>query len=59
LLIPNRDSSSPLSPWAATLELRQALQEFRECNQHWIVERLGYFTPQQARQQLLAQGVAA
>jgi putative transposase len=41
-------------------ELRQALAEFRErYNQRWIVERLGYLTPQQARQQLLAQGVAA
>ena len=41
-------------------ELRQALQEFRErYNRCWIVERLGYLTPQQARQQLLAQGVAA
>lgn len=41
-------------------ELRCALVEFRErYNQHWIVERLGYLTPQQARQQLLAQGVAA
>jgi len=41
-------------------ELRQALQEFRErYNQRWIVQRLGYLTPQQARQQLLAQGVAA
>ncbi len=41
-------------------ELRQALQEFRErYNRRWIVERLGYLTPAQARQQLLAQGVAA
>ncbi len=41
-------------------ELRQALAEFREqYNQHWIVERLGYLTPQQARQQLLGQGAAA
>ncbi len=41
-------------------ELRQALAEFRErYNQRWIVQRLGYLTPQQARQQLLAQGVAA
>lgn len=41
-------------------ELRQALAEFRErYNQRWIVQRLGYLTPQQARQQLLAQGAAA
>jgi len=41
-------------------ELRCALAAFRErYNQHWIVERLGYRTPQEARQQLLAQGVAA
>ncbi len=41
-------------------ELRCALAEFRErYNQHWIVERLGYHTPQEARQQLLAQGAAA
>jgi putative transposase len=41
-------------------ELRQALAEFRErYNQRWIVERLGYRTPQQARERLLAQGVAA
>ncbi len=41
-------------------ELRQALAEFRErYNRHWIVERLGYLTPQQARQQLLAFGAAA
>src|SRR5712692_3212889 len=41
-------------------ELRQALQEFRErYNPRWIVERLGYLTPQQAQQQLLAQGVVA
>lgn len=31
-------------------ELRQALREFRDrYNQHWIVERLGYKTPTQAR----------
>ncbi len=41
-------------------ELRCALAEFRErYNQRWIVQRLGYLTPAQARQQLLAQGVAA
>jgi len=41
-------------------ELRQALAEFRErYNQRWIVQRHGYLTPQQARQQLLAQGAAA
>jgi putative transposase len=50
--------------WVHTLrtveELRQALAEFREqYNQHWLAERLGYRTPNQARQQLLAQGVAA
>jgi putative transposase len=41
-------------------ELRQALAEFRErYNQRWIVQRLGYLTPAQARQQLLARGAAA
>jgi len=41
-------------------ELRHALAEFRErYNQHWIVQRLGYLTPAQARQQLLALGAAA
>jgi putative transposase len=41
-------------------ELRCALAEFRErYNQHWIVQRLGYLTPAQARQQLLALGAAA
>jgi len=41
-------------------ELRQALEEFRErYNQRWIVQRHGYLTPAQARQQLLAQGAAA
>jgi transposase InsO family protein len=41
-------------------ELRGALVEFRErYNQRWIVQRLGYLTPAQARQQLLALGAAA
>jgi len=41
-------------------ELRQALVEFRQrYNQRWIVQRLGYLTPAQARQQLLALGAAA
>jgi putative transposase len=41
-------------------ELRCALAEFRErYNQRWIVQRLGYLTPQQARQQFLAFGAAA
>ncbi len=41
-------------------ELRQALAEFRQCyNQYWIVQRHNYLTPEQARQQLLAQGAAA
>ena len=41
-------------------ELRHALAEFRErYNQRWIVQRLGYLTPAQARQQLLALGAAA
>jgi putative transposase len=41
-------------------ELRCALAEFRErYNQRWIVQRLGYLTPAQARQQLLALGAAA
>src|ERR1700693_4817287 len=40
--------------------LRCALAEFRErYNQRWIVQRLGYLTPAQARQQLLALGAAA
>jgi transposase InsO family protein len=41
-------------------ELQQALAEFRQrYNQRWIVQRLGYQTPAQARQQLLALGAAA
>jgi transposase InsO family protein len=41
-------------------ELRRALAEFRErYNQRWIVQRLGYLTPAQARQKLLALGAAA
>jgi transposase InsO family protein len=41
-------------------ELRCALAEFRErYNQCWIVQRLGYLTPAQARQQLLALGAVA
>src|SRR5205807_9791088 len=51
-------------PWVRTFrtveELRQALAEFRErYNQRWIVQRHNYLTPEQARQQLLAQGAAA
>jgi putative transposase len=41
-------------------ELRCALAEFRErYNQRWIVQRLNYLTPAQARRQLLALGAAA
>jgi putative transposase len=41
-------------------ELQQALAEFRErYNRRWIVQRLDYLTPAQARQQLLALGAAA
>jgi len=41
-------------------EMRCALAEFRDrYNQRWIVQRLGYLTPTQARQQLLAIGAAA
>jgi len=41
-------------------ESRCALAEFHErYNRHWIVQRPGYLTPAQARQQFLAQGVAA
>ncbi len=41
-------------------ELRCALAEFRErYNQRWIVQRLGYLTPAQPRQQLLALGATA
>ena len=41
-------------------ELRCALAAFRELyNQRWIVQRLDYLTPAQARQQLLALGAAA
>jgi putative transposase len=41
-------------------ERRRALAEFREgYNQRRIVQRLGYLTPAQARQQLLALGAAA
>ena len=50
--------------WVRTFQnvedLRQALAEFRErYNQRWIVQRLGYIAPAQARQQLLAFGAAA
>ncbi len=50
--------------WVQTFQtvekLRKALAEFREWyNQRWIVQRLNYVRPQQARQQLLAQGAAA
>jgi putative transposase len=46
--------------WAGTFrtveELRQALADFRErYNQRWIVQRLGYLTPQEARPQLIEQ----
>lgn len=41
-------------------EFRGALTEFRErYNQRWIVQRWGYLTPAQARQELLALGAAA
>ena len=41
-------------------ELRCALAEFRErYNQRWIVQRLGYLTRTQARQQLVALEAAA
>ena len=41
-------------------ELRCALAELRaRYNHRWIVQRLGYLTPTQARQQLLALGAAA
>ena len=41
-------------------ELRCALAEFRErYNQRWIVQRWGYLTPAQVRQQFLALGAAA
>ena len=41
-------------------ELRCALAEFLgRYNQRWIVQRLGYLTPTQARQRLLALGAAA
>jgi len=50
--------------WARTFqnveELRRALAEFRDrYNHRWIVQRLGYLTPAQARQQLLVLGAAA
>jgi len=39
-------------------ELWQALAEFRErYNQRWIVQHHNYLTPEEARQQLLAQGL--
>jgi putative transposase len=41
-------------------ELRCALAEFRHrYNRSWIVQRLDYLTPAQARQQLLALRAAA
>ena len=41
-------------------ELRQALFEFKETyNRNWLIERLGFKSPRQAREDLLALGVAA
>jgi putative transposase len=41
-------------------ELRQALLAFKETyNQNWLIERLGFKSPRQAREDLLALGVAA
>jgi putative transposase len=41
-------------------ELRQALLAFKEqYNEHWLIERNGFRSPRQARQDLLALGAAA
>ena len=41
-------------------ELQQALLEFKEsCNRRWLIARLGYKTPWQARQDLLVEKIAA
>lgn len=41
-------------------ELQRALLEFKETyNRRWLIERLGYKTPWQARQDLLAEKIAA
>jgi len=41
-------------------ELRQELLAFKETyNQNWLIERLGFKSPRQAREDLLALGVAA
>jgi transposase InsO family protein len=41
-------------------ELRQALADFRDTyNRRWLIERLGFKPPQQARHELLAIGAAA
>ena len=41
-------------------ELGQALFEFKETyNRNWLIERLGFKSPRQAREDLLAIGVAA
>ena len=41
-------------------ELAEALEEFRQrCNDHWLLERLSFQSPRQARQRLLALEAAA
>jgi transposase InsO family protein len=51
---------TPLRVFQNVEELRCALAEFRHrYNRRWIVQRLGYLTPAQARQQLLALRAAA
>jgi len=41
-------------------ELAEALEEFRQrYNDHWLVERLSFQSPRQARQRLLALEAAA
>ena len=43
----------------SNLELVRALEEFRALyNQHWLIERLGFEPPVQARQRLALQAAA-
>jgi hypothetical protein len=64
-----RSEPPPGRPWrriccasacGALEEMVQALREFRQrYNQHWLVQRLNFRSPRQARQRLLALEAAA
>ena len=46
-------------PFQSLPELARALEEFRALyNQHWLIERLGFEPPVQARQRLALQAAA-